>query len=101
MTVKDLISGWFTHTQDYWKLQTRNRKLYGKLAHEPADIYQLVHQEYAPCFVLSTGRCGTQLLTTLFELHPKVDAHHEPAPELVYFGKYAYEHPRCSPRARS
>jgi hypothetical protein len=24
------------------------------------------------------------------------DAHHEPAPELVYFGKYAYEHPQLA-----
>lgn len=92
MTVKDFISGWISHTQGYWNQQSRNRKLYGKLQHAPSEIYQLVHDDYAPCFVLSTGRCGTQLLTTLFEQHSKVDAYHEPAPELVYFGKYAYEH---------
>lgn len=35
-----------------------------------------------PIWVLSTGRTGTHTLTELFQLSPKVDPYHEPAPEL-------------------
>ncbi|MCK4818536.1 hypothetical protein KA005_22390, partial [bacterium] len=36
-------------------------------------------------------RCGTKLLTNIFESHPDVLAFHEPISELIYFNKFAYE----------
>jgi hypothetical protein len=44
-----------------------------------------------PAFVLSTGRCGTGLLTELLLLGGNVDVHHTPRPELVRVSKRAYE----------
>ena len=59
------------------------------------DLYRLydeVHEKAAPCFVLSTGRCGTMLLDKIFNKHSQIRSFHEPSPELVYFSKYAYIH---------
>lgn len=36
------------------------------------------------CFVLSTGRCGTGLLTKLLKKNKRILVKHQPAPELVY-----------------
>jgi len=52
---------------------------------------KIVHEEARCCFVLSTGRCGTKLLTKLLGLSNKVICEHTPLPELVYFSKLAYE----------
>lgn len=48
--------------------------------------------EKHPCvFVLSTGRVGTQTLTSLFKLAKNVFAYHEPEPLLYGLSKLAYE----------
>ena len=52
---------------------------------------QTVHEEAQCCFVLSTGRCGTKLLTNLLEHSERVICEHVPSPELVYFCKLPYE----------
>ena len=44
-----------------------------------------------PCFVLSTGRCGTLLLNNLLQLSPDADPNHEPKPELFRPSRRAYE----------
>ena len=44
-----------------------------------------------PVFVLSTGRCGTKLLTKLFETSVSWPVHHEPQPMMNYASRYAYE----------
>lgn len=38
-----------------------------------------------PVWVLSSGRTGTETLTRLLNLSPRIDAYHEPAPELFQF----------------
>lgn len=48
-------------------------------------------QQVRPCFVLSTGRCGTLLLTKLLSLSPEIYVVHHPRPELIRASKYAYE----------
>jgi len=50
-----------------------------------------VLQEAEPTFVLSTGRCGTKLLTEAFENLPGVMCEHSPTPELLYESRLAYE----------
>lgn len=47
-------------------------------------------EEAKCCFVLSTGRCGTKLLTKLLSNHPFIDAIHKPSPELSFLSKEAY-----------
>jgi len=56
-----------------------------------AVLPQIVHEEARCCFVLSTGRCGTKLLTNLLGLSREITCEHSPSPELVYFSKLAYE----------
>ena len=52
---------------------------------------QIVHEEARCCFALSTGRCGTKLLTNLLRLSKGIQSVHEPLPVLVYPSKLAYE----------
>lgn len=54
-------------------------------------------QNVRPCFVLSTGRSGTLLLTKLLELSPHIAVVHQPKPELVRASKLAYEQIKHSP----
>ncbi|MCF8241924.1 MAG: sulfotransferase [Melioribacteraceae bacterium] len=69
----------------------RSKKIYDNKSIDYENLYNEVHQNAAPCFVLSTGRCGTHLLTKLLSRHQKLDVHHTPNPELVYYSNYAYE----------
>ena len=50
-----------------------------------------------PCFVLSTGRSGTLLLTKLLELSPQCAVAHSPRPELIRASKLAYEKVQSDP----
>lgn len=54
-------------------------------------------QNVRPCFVLSTGRAGTLLLTKLLELSPHVQVAHQPQPELIRASKLAYENIKQQP----
>lgn len=51
----------------------------------------------APCFVLSTGRCGTRWLTELLRLSRCVWANHSHYPELIRHSRLAYEEYRKRP----
>jgi len=55
------------------------------------DLYDKIHHNYQPCFVLSTGRCGTKLLTKILNVHPKVQTYHSPDPELIFHSRIAYD----------
>lgn len=79
--------------RNYWRNLKRQRAIHG-LDRDFSDIYEEVHREARPVFVLSTGRCGTMLLTRILEQSDEVWVHHEPRPELSYHSKLAYERPR-------
>src|SRR5262245_22026186 len=49
------------------------------------------------CFVLSTGRTGSQTLTSLLNLSPQVRAFHEPAPQLLAETRDAFDSIRDEP----
>jgi len=70
----------------------RERRNYLRL---PADYWEelpdRVLNQQAPVFFLSTGRCGTALLTQVFDRLPGVLCHHAPRPELLYAERLAYE----------
>ena len=65
----------------------------------PEGIPDRVMEKAKCCFVLSTGRCGTGLMTELLYTIPRIDVVHRPAPELIYQSKLAYlfghEKPEC------
>lgn len=62
-----------------------------------ADCERQDWQNARPCFVLSTGRSGTLMLTRLLESSQQVMAVHQPRPELIRPSKLAYEHIAKSP----
>lgn len=45
----------------------------------------------SPCFVLSTGRCGTLWFTELLRLSSQVHVNHSDYPELIRHSRLAYE----------
>lgn len=47
---------------------------------------------HEPVFVLSTGRCGTALLTSILSRVSRVICEHSPTPELVAIERHAHEH---------
>lgn len=49
------------------------------------------------CFVLSTGRTGSQTLTSLLNLSDEVRAFHEPAPQLLAETREAFESVQLQP----
>lgn len=55
-------------------------------------------QNVKPCFVLSTGRAGTLLLTQLLQVSPHIRVAHQPQPELIRASKIAYEQIANSPK---
>lgn len=69
----------------------RSKKIHTLKSSDYFNVFNEVHDKSAPCFVLSTGRCGTHMLTKLLSEHKKIDVFHTPIPELIYYSKYAYE----------
>ncbi|MFH5831720.1 sulfotransferase [Halalkalibaculum sp. DA3122] len=61
------------------------------------SLYDRVHREAAPCFVLSTGRCGTRLLTDILQESDQLRPQHVPTPELTYYSSFAYKNAREKP----
>lgn len=91
------------------KLFELNRRAYvsykerREFLRKPPDYWsrfpQLVLQEHAPVFFVSTGRCGTALVTKILEEIPGVACFHAPAPELLYSERKAYEEGLEKPEA--
>ena len=97
MKIGKAISGLWNANKNYFKSAVESRKINVQTEYDYTELYDIVHKESEPCFVLSTGRCGTALLTKILEGHSAIDVHHMPIPELVYFSKFAYEnHKRLS-----
>lgn len=76
------------------KLLLLNRDAIRRHAERRSGMGQTPHPEAVlaqeAVFVLSTGRCGTELLTQLFELAPGTLPLHRPDPELAYASTLAY-----------
>ena len=62
-----------------------------KAALSLADCERHNWENVRPCFVLSTGRSGTLMLTNLLLTAPDAFPVHQPRPELVRASKLAYE----------
>jgi hypothetical protein len=62
------------------RANARANRMYGK--NYFPDVDEILNQSYV--FVLSTGRCGTALITKIFNESSKLYAEHNPKPELEY-----------------
>lgn len=60
--------------------------------HVDQETISGMYNNYAPVFILSTGRSGSKFLPELLNLSPNIAAYHEPSPTLEYFSNYAYHH---------
>ena len=87
----DILKDWARSNRAFLDDQMRSRRI-NKYQDLPFDqLYGHIHEEYDPCFVLSTGRCGTKLLTEILLKHPQVYAAHKPIPEISWHSQYAWE----------
>ena len=93
MKISEIISQWYRHNKIFWSDLWLNRKIDRTLRDIKINrLYDDVHANYSPCFILSTGRCGTKLLTHIFEEHASLSAFHNPKPELTHYSRFAYTH---------
>jgi len=90
MKLKQIISDWIGVNRAYFKNLKDKRTINNQTKYSSEEVYDLVHESPNSCFVLSTGRCGTKLLTAILEGHPDAMPLHQPQPELLYFDKLAY-----------
>lgn len=77
---------------DYFRQEVELARLFNPLEEDIAGLYEKVHGEYDPVFVLSTGRCGTKLLSGLLQLNSRVAVYHGNTPELTWYSGYAFQH---------
>ncbi len=90
--IKYFISNLLLTNKNYINSLLEARKLSANLSYNVNELYTIIHNESSPVFVLSTGRCGTQLITNLFDKQKHNKVFHNPHPELTYYANYAYQH---------
>jgi hypothetical protein len=89
----DVFRKYIADQKNYLKHLKEQRQLH-KLTGNLNDLYNKVHRDAAPVFVLSTGRVGTKLFTELLNADDSVYAVHEPLPELTYHSMKAFKAPK-------
>ncbi|MCB0667344.1 MAG: sulfotransferase [Saprospiraceae bacterium] len=89
---KRLFVRFLHHQRLFFHKEANNRILHNQLQIEIDKLYNLVHARSQPIFVLSTGRCGTKLLSDLVETDPRFIVTHQPSPELTHTAWYAHQH---------
>jgi len=76
-------------------VEARERQRFHRGLTDPAAYWagapRKLFEESEPVFVLSTGRCGTELLTRVLRRIPGAECHHEPLVELLYSERQAYQ----------
>lgn len=84
------LTGLIETNREFLNSQLEIRAINKRQVDDIDQLHNLIHISYNPCFVLSTGRCGTALLTKLFEKHSTLTPYHNPNPELTYHNAKAY-----------
>lgn len=98
MKVKQIVeAGWQSQKEFISRLKTRKKLNEYALRNDITKLYDLVHQNFEPVFVLSTGRCGTAFLTNLLHSEKGIEALHEPEPEFFYHTTLAYQEYKSNP----
>ena len=90
-TVGHLTRKWAYLNWNVYRSYRQRRKYHLAAPDYWSRLPDLVYREHAPVFVLSTGRCGTELLSQLFSQIPEVLCYHEPEPRLLTLECEAYQ----------
>ncbi len=88
-----------SNRHDWTRRSRRRRAIREKGSDFFARLPEMVFSEARCVFVLSTGRCGTLMLTNVLEQGQPLDAHHDPAPALTYLSRLAYQEGPANPEA--
>lgn len=91
MNLKQILESFVSVNKDHFEHLKAQSKASRLENYEAQDLYDQVHKNSSPVFVLSTGRCGTMLLTKILSSFSELEVYHEPYPEFVWHNKYAYE----------
>ena len=90
MKIRDIVKAFVQHNKAFYLGMKAQRTMRYQQSVPHRDIFSYVHQSERIAFVLSTGRCGTQLLTNVLQTDHSIEAIHNPKVELLYWGKQAY-----------
>ena len=85
-----LIREWFILQKQFVRQQIDSSIINNPLPYNTKQLYQKVHQETEPVFVLSTGRSGTMFLYKLLTATTKEKIIHHGHPDLSYYSGIAY-----------
>lgn len=91
MNLSDIFKDYLSHNKAFFEHLKNKKAINNRNDVDFSALSTRVHQEFAPIFVLSTGRNGTLLLTNLLSKSKKAVVFHEPEPELSMASKLAYE----------
>lgn len=91
MNLKQIFESFVSVNKEHFEQLKAQSKVSRLQNYKAEELYDLVHTNCSPVFVLSTGRCGTMLLTRILSQLSEVGVYHEPYPEFVWHNKYAYE----------
>ena len=64
-----------------------------------STVERAIYEESSPCFVLSTGRCGTDFLAHVLEESRDLGVYQNPQPDLRFYKKDAYRANLTHPKA--
>lgn len=98
MKVKKVFADWLQNNRRFITEQFEQRKINLQKSYDFSKLFEIVHEQAAPVFVLSTGRSGTALLTKIFGHHAGARVYHAPVPELVWYSGFAYNNYRDKPQ---
>ncbi len=88
----DILRKWWNQNRQFFNEETERRAVYTYKDPNIDKLHERVLRDASPCFVLSTGRAGTALLTKILSHHKGVRVEHNPIPELTFHSAYAYRH---------
>jgi hypothetical protein len=89
--MSDLFKDYLSHNKAFFEHLKNKKSINDRKDVDFVALSNKVHDEFAPIFVLSTGRNGTLLLTNLLAKSKNAVVFHEPVPELSMASKLAYE----------
>ena len=95
MKLKDILNEFISTQTSFWS-DLKVRQYIHSLDRNFNDLYDEVRENAAPVFVLSTGRCGTLLLTELLSISKDLAPVHEPFPELSFHSALAFKEPQTN-----
>ena len=98
MTLRQLFAS-LVEANARWFRGQRDRRLIARSRDDFTGLYERVHAEHEPVFVLSPGRSGSLLMTRMFSLDRSLEPLHEPLPELGWHNAWALAHPEEVRRA--